>query len=233
MRGGSRNLKIARLFPPNPRKYVRKLILQWKSIYESPIVSLFYSLIINHFLLHLCMEVWKPIIGYESEYEVSSQGRFRSFPKHSHKSVRIYLGNKDSRGYRRVVLCRNGEEHTFYAHRLVAIHFIDNPNNFPYINHKNQDKSDNRVENLEWCDAKYNINYGDALERAKETSLSRHRATAKKHIAQYTLDGTFVKEYSSIKEANLSLGKKASATSISRAVNGIIPHAYGFKWYPV
>lgn len=176
------------------------------------------------------MEIWKPIIGYESEYEVSSQGRFRSFPKHSHKSVRIYLGNKDSRGYRRVVLCRNGKEHTFYAHRLVAIHFIDNPNSFPYINHKNEDKSDNRVENLEWCNAVYNINYGTALKRAKTTSVARNRATASKRVAQYTMDGTLVNIFDSIREANLSMGRNRDATSILRAAKHIIPHAYGYRW---
>lgn len=63
-------------------------------------------------------------------------------------------------GYKGVGLYKNKRVFKFYVHRLVAIHFINNPQNFPYVNHKDENKSNNSADNLEWCTARYNINYG-------------------------------------------------------------------------
>lgn len=112
-------------------------------------------------------EIWKPIKGYEGLYEVSNLGNVRSCP-------RIYT---DSRGwvyhkkgqtlkyllrnhYNSVALCKNNKSAQKTVHRLVATAFIPNPNNLPQINHKDENKLNNHVDNLEWCTAEYNNNYG-------------------------------------------------------------------------
>ena len=92
------------------------------------------------------MEIWKPIEGYEGIYEVSNYGRIKS---HKYKKERILKGCINNKGYYRIALLKDGTETKYYVHRLVAEEFIPNPNNFPCINHKNEIKTDNMVENIE------------------------------------------------------------------------------------
>ena len=125
------------------------------------------------------IEEWRPVVGYEGLYEVSSYGRVRSFDRyvkysngqiHLHKG-RILSPGKDTIGYLFVILSCNGKRKIINVHRLVAEAFISNINNLPEVNHKDEDKTNNRVENLEWCDHKYNMNYGTRNIRAKETAI--------------------------------------------------------------
>ena len=124
-------------------------------------------------------EIWKPIEGYEGLYEVSNTGRVRSFDryvKYSNGQIHLHKGKvlspiKDTDGYLQVVLHCNGKCKTIKVHRLVAQAFIPNPDNLPQINHKDEDKLNNCVENLEWCTAKYNINYGTRNIRRRETLI--------------------------------------------------------------
>ena len=102
-------------------------------------------------------EQWIKIEGYDN-YSVSSEGRVRN-----DKTGYILKPLLDTGGYCQVKLCPNNRRVSL--HRLVANAFIPNPDNLPQVNHRNEDKTDNRVDNLEWCTPSYNINYGTCVER--------------------------------------------------------------------
>ena len=99
------------------------------------------------------IEIWRDVIGFENLYLVSNLGNVYSI--HSKKQLKL----KDNKGYYNVTLFKNGKRYYKIVHRLVAEAFIPNPNNFKEINHKDENKINNNVDNLEWCDAKYNLNY--------------------------------------------------------------------------
>ena len=121
-------------------------------------------------------EIWRPIPGYEGLYEVSSYGRVRSLDRFIVDSLghrRFYKGKvlspiKDKYGYLSVKL-QKGNKHNI--HRIVAQVFIENIDNLPQVNHKDENKSNNRVDNLEWCDQAYNNLYGTRLERLINTKI--------------------------------------------------------------
>lgn len=108
-------------------------------------------------------EVWVDIIDFPG-YQVSNTGKIRNI-----KDFRILGQHLNSNGYYTVTLTKNFEPYTCLVHRLVAIAFIPNPNNLPVVNHKDENTINENVENLEWCDYKYNVNYGTAIQRAKDT----------------------------------------------------------------
>lgn len=116
-------------------------------------------------------EEWRPIQDYEELYEVSNYGRVRSLVD-THRNIRkvpkILKARKNRGGYLYVSLYKDGREKKFKVHRLVAKAFIPNPLNLNEINHKNEDKENNHVSNLEWCSHKYNINFGTCIERMIE-----------------------------------------------------------------
>ncbi len=112
------------------------------------------------------MEIWKHIAGYEGLYWVSNLGRV----KNAEKVLKLTPNKK---GYQRVGLHKNGKIKTVYVHRLVAEAFVPNNNNLPQVNHKDENKSNNNADNLEWCTSLYNNTYGDKNERANETKRQR------------------------------------------------------------
>ena len=113
-------------------------------------------------------EIWKDISGFEGVYEISSYGRVRSI-----KSGKILSTSKcgGCRGYLSVCLSKNGKRYGKLVHRLVAEAFIPVVEGLSEVNHKDEDKTNNRVENLEWCDHKYNMNYGSRMNKTRETRL--------------------------------------------------------------
>lgn len=170
--------------------------------------------------LYLCAmeEQWKAIKGYEGYYEVSNLGRVRSLGNGlTHNKSMTYLRGGNQDGYLIVILWKNGHGTNKRVHRLVAEAFIPNPDNLPQINHKNEDKADNRVENLEWCSAKYNCNYGTRNARAGK-GISRP-------LYAYSEDGSLVGEYSSLRDASEHLGINlhtiGSAMHFKRPTHGL------------
>lgn len=114
-------------------------------------------------------EIWKDIEGYERLYQVSDLGRVRSLDREDAQGRRIkgtvLAGSLNGKGYLKVSLCRDGDVEGKLIHRLVAEAFLDNPDNFPQVNHKDENKTNNVVSNLEWCSALYNDMYGTRNKR--------------------------------------------------------------------
>ena len=151
------------------------------------------------------MEIWKDIKDYEGLYQVSNIGRVKSLYNGRHNLYREKIlkpGKKNS--YYFVVLSKNNTRTQFLVHRLVAEAFIPNTDNLPQVNHKDENKLNNSVDNLEWCTAKYNINYGTAVERTKKAMINHPLLS--KSVLQYTKDGQLIKEYKSIIEAERQTG---------------------------
>lgn len=176
-------------------------------------------------------EVWKDVVGYEGRYKVSNYGRVKSLARSFkagflfiHRADFILKYNKSNLGYFRVFLFIGKNKKMFSVHRLIALAFIPNPNNLPYINHKNEDKRDNRIENLEWCTAKYNTNYGTARERG---IINRMRLYSKT-ICQYERNGKFIKKYDNLKNVTEIFGYDRHP--ISKVCNGHSYTAYGYVW---
>ena len=139
----------------------------------------------------------------------------------SHKVPgRMLKNNMSNIGYYVVNLHKDGKGHTMQVHRLVAQAFIPNPKNLPEVNHKDEDKLNNRVDNLEWCDSAYNTNYG--------TSLQRKTEATRLAVLQYDFDGNFIAEYPSSKEASEAAGVDRSL--ISKCCRGQRRTAGGFVW---
>lgn len=127
---------------------------------------------------------------------------------------------KNSGGYVLVALCKEGKQKTFKVHRLVAQAFLDNPNNLPQVNHRDEDKTNNCVNNLEYCDSKYNINYGNHNEKmAKSKSIP---------ILQFTLDDEFVRRWDGIRQVERELG--ISHNLICSCLKGRYKTAGNFRW---
>lgn len=150
-------------------------------------------------------EIWKEIEGFEGLYEVSTKGNVRNI-----RSGRILGGYYINQGYKLVDL----KGKPYLIHRLVALAFIPNPNKFPEVNHKNERKDDNNVDNLEWCTKSYNTNY------------SSHKRSCR--IKQLTLDGELVKVWGSSHQIEKETGYKA--TNIIQCCKGKRRSAYGFQW---
>jgi hypothetical protein len=128
------------------------------------------------------LEIWKDVVGYEGFYQVSNYGNIKSIDRLiKHKNINRTSKTKGkirtirfcTRGYPMVMLCKNGIKKMKIIHRIVAQAFIPNPNNFPEVNHKDEDKSNNNVTNLEWCTRIYNINYGTYISRRTFTRQQR------------------------------------------------------------
>lgn len=164
-------------------------------------------------------EIWKDIEGYEDLYQVSNMGRVRSLRRN------IILRQGIRNGYERVVLSTNNIPKKYSVHRLVAHAFIPNPDNLPQVNHKDENRTNNCADNLEWCTQEYNINYGTGN---KKRGLSNTNGKCSKHVLQYTKDGCFIKEWKSTMDIERNLG--FDNANISKCCRGKQAYGYSYIW---
>lgn len=202
-------------------------------------------------------EIWKDVPGYEGLYQVSNMGRVKSLARTRDMNLpgrnkpapvpeRILRYGK-SLGYQNVTLSKNGAVERIRVHKLVAMTFIPNPRFCTQINHKNGDKHDNRVENLEWCTPKENIRHAretglikitpsfkghhhtkEAIRRIKE---GNKWGTSKNHrvIDQYDYGGSlFLRKWHGFVEIEKTLG--FNCKNVQACCKGRIKHAYGYSW---
>ena len=179
------------------------------------------------------VETWVDIEGYEGLYQVSTLGRVRSLDRWQYNPVaathqtlhkgHILNGVVSQRGYLMVGLRpAEGKRKNCSVHRLVAKAFIPNPDNLPFVNHKNYDQLDNRVENLEWCNEAYNVHYGRA-DQIRQMNQPKRKA-----VSQYTLDGAFIASY-----PTMTAAAKAANTHralIRKCLSGEYQQAGGYCW---
>lgn len=183
------------------------------------------------------VEIWKDITGYEGTYQISNYGRVKSLDREIHKNngviehrngqIMKLLLDKD--GYCILGLrIKNKIKKSFRVHRLVAEAFIENPDNLPEVNHKDEDKSNNCVENLEWCTCAYNINYG--THNQKVANSNKNHPNKIIPICQFDLKGNFIKEWSSLTLASQEYS--LPVTSITRCCKHKfgVKQCGGYKW---
>ena len=164
------------------------------------------------------MEQWKEVNGYEGLYEVSDQGNVRN----TRIGKILKPGKNKKTGYLYVNLCKNNKRKNFYIHRLVAQAFIPNPDNKPTVNHINEDKTDNSVENLEWATMSEQQRHGTRGERVAKTR--KEKGCCCKKVYCYELDQTF----DSIKEADRLTG--VSYHCIGKCCQGKLKTAGKMHW---
>lgn len=167
-------------------------------------------------------EIFREIDGFP-DYEVSNLGRVCSFKGKYPKILKL---GEDSCGYPIVGICNGGKQVTKRVHRLVAEAFVPNPENKPEVNHIDEDKSNNMVDNLEWVTHRENVNHGTWIRRMAEALLNRKDLS--KPIVQYTTEGVFIAEYNSLAEAERITG--VAYPNIYKVCRGKRKTAGGYIW---
>lgn len=157
-------------------------------------------------------EIWKDIPNYERLYQVSNLGRIKSL---YYSKEKILTPKIDKDGYLLINLYKNHKSRTFKIHRIVAQVFLSNPNNYTEVNHKDENKKNNKVDNLEFCTHIYNQNYG-----------SKNDWCSKK-VNQYDLNGNYIKTYSSLNKASKELN---ISNNIYLCCTGKIKTCGGYIW---
>jgi len=163
-------------------------------------------------------EIWKDIEDYEGLYKISNLGRVKTLGRQ-----RVKEGIKKTeicKGYERLILSKNKKQKHYFIHRLVAKAFIPNPNNLKIINHKDENKLNNNVENLEWCTQRYNLCYGDRRQKV----IDKER----KPVNQYDKNNNLIEIHYSIQQAARNIGRNAGP--ICRCCQGKQEYAYDCKW---
>jgi len=174
------------------------------------------------------IEEWRDIAGFEGFYQVSNMGRIRSldrefldrFGKKRKYKGRLMTPTDAGKGYKNVQLSKAGKHCTPRVCRLVAAAFLENKNNYPQVNHKDENKQNDRADNLEWCTPEYNNAYGTRAQRSGEKR--------RKPVNQYDLNGNLIKRWGSIREASKIL--KIDNSHITRCCRKRLKKTGGFMW---
>lgn len=177
-------------------------------------------------------ELWKPVKDYEGLYEVSNFGNVRGLAIVTHnghgsfvKSGKLLRPYVDKDGYLVVGLRDHGRNKTAKVHRLVAQAFLPNPKNLPQVNHIDENKANNHLDNLEWCTNVYNLNYGHRSEKASRKLKAVKKG---KRLYQYDLNGRLVKVWPSMHEMQRQLG--FNRADVKQCAIGKVKQSYGYKW---
>ncbi|WP_288638854.1 NUMOD4 domain-containing protein [uncultured Lentilactobacillus sp.] len=185
-------------------------------------------------------EGWKDIPNYEGLYEASSLGRIRSRNRtidNRKYSGKIIKPQNNGHGYYHVTLAANKKHSQFYVHRLVALTFLPNPSELPEVNHIDENPANNCVDNLEWCTAKYNSNYGNHGQHVSEgskKSIRKRQACVQngmktaKPVVQMKMDGTEIKVWPSMGMA-AKMGN-FNRCNIQKCCIGEYYQHKGFRW---
>lgn len=189
-------------------------------------------------------EIWKDIPGYEGLYQVSNLGRVKSYDmkvSHNHGGVAIRKGRVLKQvitkwGYNLVSLCKNGTKKQLSVHRIVANSFLENKELKPQVNHKNGIKTDNSLDNLEWCTSFENMQHAVktklyVVKSGKQSHMfgkTGFQSNVSKRIIQYNLNGEIIRIHGSIKQAALEIN--GCSSSISLCCRGKIKTSSNYKW---
>lgn len=165
--------------------------------------------------------IWKEIVvpGFEGLYLINNFGDIKSIRKGIILKPAI-----NGSGYKFVALFNHGKMKLVRIHRLLAEYFIPNPNNYKCVNHKDENKLNNNLDNLEWCTYQYNNTYGTAMARKQNTKNKLNSRGAEKAILQYDTDMNLIKEHRSIRSCGYD------ARNVVNALKGKIKKAYGYIW---
>lgn len=166
-------------------------------------------------------EIWLDVVGYEGLYLISNYGNVKSLITN-----KILNERKSSSGYLSVMLYKDKKPKYHSIHRLVANAFLNNDSNLPFVNHKDENKANNNVNNLEWCTRLYNMNCGTISERI--STKRGHKARLKRSVYQIDKKGNIVNRWESIAEAARKTG--TARTSIYECCRGIHKTANGYIW---
>ncbi len=172
-------------------------------------------------------EIWRDIKGCEGKYQVSNTGMVKSLNYRRTGKERILKLDDNGHGYLYVSLSKDGKGKSYPVHKLVATAFLENPNNLPEVNHKDEDKTNNCVENLEWCSKLYNINYGTGSKRSAEKR--RNDPNRSKSVIGVDRVTGLIVEFLSISEASRQLG--INQGSLCSCLKGRLKSCGGFQWY--
>ena len=173
-------------------------------------------------------EIWKDIEGYEGLYKVSNMGNVKSL---KYGKERILKAQDDGHGYLKVFLWKDGKKKNCRVNRLVAIAFLENPDNLPEVNHKDENPKNNCADNLEFCDRVYNCNYGTRNQRVAEKLRGRKHTNnsklSKPVIAINKINGLIL-EFSSTHEASRQTGTNQG--NIVSCCSGKLKTAGNYYW---
>lgn len=170
------------------------------------------------------MVEWKDVPGYEGLYKVSNQGDIATKRRQGSQGCVLHPVLQPH-GYITVSLCKDGQVHKFYVHRLVAVTFLGEKPGME-VNHKDENRSNNRLENLEWVTANQNCNYGNHNYRVAVTTRTNHA----KSVVQCDLNGNEIRRFGILHDAAKFV--HGNSINISRAARGIRNRstAYGYSW---
>ena len=176
------------------------------------------------------IEIWKDIEGYEGLYQVSNRGRVKSLSRkvtNAMFSINEHFVKlvDNGHGYKSVSLWKDNKGKHFYVHRLVALAFVPNSNGYKYINHKDEDKSNNDVSNLEWCTAKYNCNYGNHTKKLKKSYILNGN---NRPIDVYDMNGVFLKTFDCSNDVCRDLN--IERRSLYSVCQGVVKSSKGYRF---